>query len=74
VILPAANHALWLDPAVRDTGLLEALLTPRPDRELALHPVSRAINNPRNEGPELARPVEAAAEAPDPGPAQGSLL
>ena len=34
-------------------------------------PVSRAVNNPRSEGPELARPVEA---APDPGPAQGSLL
>lgn len=71
VILPEASHGLWLDPSVKDRGLLEALLIPRPDRELAAWPVSRAVNNPRSEGPELARPVEA---APDPGPAQGSLL
>ncbi|MEK0081945.1 SOS response-associated peptidase [Benzoatithermus flavus] len=74
VILPTASHALWLDPTVKDTGLLEALLIPRPDSELAVRAVGRAVNNPRNEGPSLAEPLGQREErAPEPGPAQGSL-
>jgi putative SOS response-associated peptidase YedK len=74
VILPAASQDLWLDPAVRDPGLLQALLSPRPDAELAAHTVGRAVNNPRNDGSALAEPVAAEAKPPDPGPVQGSLL
>ena len=58
IILPQASHALWLDPSIKDPGLLQALLTPRPDSELAAHEVGRGVNNPRNNGPELTAPVE----------------
>ncbi|NCA72289.1 MAG: SOS response-associated peptidase [Sphingobacteriia bacterium] len=52
VILAPEAVARWLDPA----GTPETtsnLLGPCPDERLALHPVTRAVGNVRNEGPEL---------------------
>ena len=69
VILPAASQPLWLDAGIKDPELLQALLTPIPDAELAAWEVGRAVNNPRNDGPELAEPVASA-----PAPQQPSLL
>lgn len=72
VILPQASQFLWLDPALKDPGTLQALLTPRPDRELQAYEVSRAVNAARNNGPDLTRPLEAAPM--EPAPAQHTLL
>ncbi len=58
VILPPEAWALWLDPTVTDAALLRRLLHATPAGELEAYPVAGAINNPRNKGPELARPVE----------------
>jgi putative SOS response-associated peptidase YedK len=66
VILPVASHALWLDTAQSNPEFLEALLAPVPDTELAHHEVGRAVNNPRNDGPELAAPPS----GPPPEPQQ----
>lgn len=74
VILPQAAHAAWLDPAVREPEVIAAILTPRPERELVAHEVGRAVSNPRNDGPSLIEPVGDKVAAPDPGPAQGTLL
>lgn len=71
VILPEAAQAAWLDPAVRQTEMLEALLTPRPETELTVRPVGRAVSDPRSDGPELIEPADEAVEPPA---AQGSLL
>ncbi|MFO1039009.1 MAG: SOS response-associated peptidase [Geminicoccaceae bacterium] len=71
VILPRATQALWLDPAVQSPEMVHALLTPRPDEEHTAWPVSRAVNTPRNNGPELVEPVD---EQESPPPAQGSLF
>jgi putative SOS response-associated peptidase YedK len=61
----------WLDPEVRATELLQALLEqPLPDAELESYEVGRAVNSPRHDGPELAE--RQAAEPP--GPAQARLL
>ena len=57
VILPRASHALWIDPAITDLEFLQAVLTPVPDTELAAWEVGRAVNNPRNDGPQLADPA-----------------
>jgi putative SOS response-associated peptidase YedK len=73
VILPESRHALWLDPAVTDRELLTALLTAPPEGELSAHEVSRAVNNPRNDGPALLDPVDQGPPAPKP-PTQGRLL
>ncbi len=74
VILPRSSHGLWLDPTLQDPGMVQALLTPRPDSELELHEVGRAVNNPRNNGAELMAPVPAGPPAQQRPPAQGSLL
>lgn len=57
----------WLDRDERDLVALEALLRPAPDGSVELVPVSPAVNNVRNDGPELLRPA-------DPFPTQESLL
>jgi putative SOS response-associated peptidase YedK len=49
----------WLDPASSETGELLVLLQPRDEIELAIRPVSRLVNNVRNDGPELVVPLGA---------------
>ena len=55
VILDLESDAwrFWLDPQVRDEGLLQSLLEPAPDSLLELRAVSPLVNNANNEGPEL---------------------
>ena len=44
---------MWLDPELRDEGLLQSLLEPAPDTLLELRPASPLVNNANNEGPAL---------------------
>lgn len=53
VILPRSRHEAWLDPALHDTQLLRAALVPYDSDAMTFRPVDRAVNNPRNDGPEL---------------------
>ena len=57
VILTEDAWDLWLDPKVRDVAALETLLRPCPSDLIRAYPVSRAVGNTRNEGPELLRAV-----------------
>ena len=57
VVLPAEAYEAWLDPAGQDLQALGRWLGPCDPARLRAYPVSRRVNNPRNEGPEL---VEAA--------------
>jgi putative SOS response-associated peptidase YedK len=59
VVLGHADWATWLDPALADPGELLGLLEPRDDVELAVRPVSRLVNDVRNDGPELVAPLGA---------------
>lgn len=56
VILAPKDYALWLDPQMQQAQTLLALLAPFAYEEMEAYPVSREVNNPRNEGPELAQP------------------
>ncbi len=53
VILKAENYDLWLDEKEKDTDRLQDLLVPFPASEMASHAVSRAVNNPGYDSPEL---------------------
>jgi putative SOS response-associated peptidase YedK len=53
VILDQDAWAIWLDPFMRDEGLLASLLQPASDSLLELRPASPLVNNANNEGPEL---------------------
>ncbi|MEY2452389.1 MAG: hypothetical protein QOD92_1963 [Acidimicrobiaceae bacterium] len=67
VMLPPSAWEAWLDPANDDLDALGKLLVPAPSSLLALHPVSRAVSNVRENGPELIEPAP-------PDPTQDQLL
>jgi putative SOS response-associated peptidase YedK len=52
VILPEQAWTLWLDSAT-DAPALADLLAPAPEDLLSRRPVSRRVNTPANDGPEL---------------------
>ena len=52
VILSPNDYDRWLDPSVTDPDEVQKLLNPYAG-EMHAHPVSRAVNNVRNDGPEL---------------------
>ena len=52
VILPPDALRAWLDPG-QPLEILEKLLAPAPEQLLATRAVSRAVNSPAHEGPEL---------------------
>jgi putative SOS response-associated peptidase YedK len=59
MILSREAEEDWLNPDVVEPERLLPLLRPYPADRMAAHPVSRAVNNPRNDSPDLVRPVGA---------------
>lgn len=62
VAVPEEIWPLWLDP-LANRSELRAILEPNDDVALRIQPVSRLVNDVRNDGPELIEPF--AAEATD---------
>jgi putative SOS response-associated peptidase YedK len=60
VILPRDAEDLWLNPDEAEGDRLTGLLRPYDARQLEAWPVSRAVNNPQNDGPSLIATVLAA--------------
>jgi putative SOS response-associated peptidase YedK len=58
VLLPPTAWDTWLDPENHDLETLGRLLVPAPAELVEIHPVSTAVNNVRQKGPELIEPVE----------------
>ena len=58
VILPEETWDTWLDPDFDDVDALAKLLVPAPDELLQLWPIDAAVNSPRNNNPDLTRPLE----------------
>jgi putative SOS response-associated peptidase YedK len=54
VILEPKDYEAWLDPENQDTTSLKKLLIPQTGERLIEWPVSRYLNNPRNEGERCA--------------------
>jgi len=57
VIVPPEAYAEWLDPKNEATDRFARLFEPCPRPDLRARPVSRLVNNARNQGPELIEPV-----------------
>jgi putative SOS response-associated peptidase YedK len=87
VLLPKDAWARWLDPGLPDPSELLGLLVPAPADVLALIPVSKLVNNVRNDSPDLLVPLadlpadalamaepKGRAKAPASDPAQGRLF
>lgn len=54
------NFDAWLDPGVRSPAEVGGLMIPAAPGRLAAFPVSTAVNNVRNNGPELIEPLPTA--------------
>ncbi len=52
ILLPPARE-LWLDPDIRDEQALSHWLAPYPAAEMTARPVSRLVNDPNRDSPEL---------------------
>lgn len=57
-MLPPEAWDAWLDPDGTDLGALAGLLVPVPADELTMFPVSKAVNDVRNDGPELLHRID----------------
>ena len=58
VILKPKDYAQWLDEKESDTGKLQKLLKPYPESEMAAYKVSRSVNIPSSDAPELIEEIE----------------
>jgi putative SOS response-associated peptidase YedK len=56
VILEEREQASWLEREL-PTDEVRRLLDRHPEGEMTAYPVSRAVNDSRNEGPELIEPL-----------------
>ena len=70
MVVEPATHAAWLDPRRIDPAAARVLLAPPPPGRLRVHPVSGAVGNVANNGPQLTEPVPA---FPGPVPVVGVL-
>jgi len=61
VIVPPDAWDRWLDSGLADPAQLQGLLVPADDDGLDLYPVTRLVNDVRNDGPNLIEPLVAQA-------------
>ena len=57
VILPPEDYSTWLQPGEVNPELLDPLLRPYDPKKMMAYPVSRFVNNPRNEAPDCILPL-----------------
>ena len=55
VILSREAEPVWLDQDIQDTALLSELLVPYSGDEMEVYQVSKLVNSPGNNSPELCR-------------------
>ncbi|WP_380703170.1 SOS response-associated peptidase [Salinithrix halophila] len=57
VILHQAEEEAWMDPQMGDPALLAPFLEPYEPEEMAIYPVSKAVNSSKSDRPEMIRPL-----------------
>lgn len=57
VIVPHEAWKAWLDTRYPDYEELQAMVRPLPSNLLEIYPVSKMVNSPKNDGPELLCPI-----------------
>ena len=57
-ILKAEYYDQWLDAKEKDTDKLQRFLAPYPSAEMASYKVSKSVNIPDNDSPELIKEIE----------------
>jgi putative SOS response-associated peptidase YedK len=57
VILKPENYEQWLDANEKNTDKLQKLLVPYPASEMSSHAISRSVNIPESNSPDLITPL-----------------
>jgi putative SOS response-associated peptidase YedK len=57
VILPESAYEQWLTPKEVTSDTISPLLVPYNPSQMKAYPVSRVVNNPRNDSPDCIRPI-----------------
>lgn len=57
VVIQPADYAVWLETGEKEAATVQAMLSAPAKGFWAAHPVSKAVNNARNEGEALAREI-----------------
>jgi putative SOS response-associated peptidase YedK len=57
VIIDPSSIERWLDPNEQRAEALKSMLVPLPDEWMTAYPVSKLVNNPRNEDPRCIDPA-----------------
>lgn len=57
-IIRPGDYATWLDPGMTDVEALQALVGPYPERLMEARAISRKVNSPANDGPDLIEPAD----------------
>ena len=57
VILHPQEYDIWLDREITDPEKLKPLYKPYPADNMEMYPVSALVNSPRNDTPDLIKPV-----------------
>jgi len=58
VIVKPADYERWLDPNMTDPAALADIFTPYPADEMSAYKISKAVNSPKNNRPEILNYVE----------------
>ncbi len=57
VILTKDCYTQWIDPSPQPPSRFESLLIPYPSEEMIAMPISKLVNKPENDGPEILQPA-----------------
>jgi putative SOS response-associated peptidase YedK len=57
VIIRPEDYAAWLDTKLTDILKIQAMVKPYPERLMEAYPISRNINDPQRDSPDLIAPV-----------------
>jgi len=58
VIIKPDNYTAWLDGRLTDIPKIQAMAQPYPERFMEAYPISRNVNNPLYDSPDLIAPIQ----------------
>ena len=62
VILETTDYDVWLDPGMKDAGVVSELLKPFDASAMRCYPVSIRVNNVQNDDEECSQPIKLGIE------------
>ncbi len=58
VIIKPEDYAIWIDTNFTDVIKIQAMTRPYPERFMEAYPVSRKVNSPKHDSPDLIEEVQ----------------